>query len=132
MEDLVVIGGKPSHHTASPNRFTPEQIRLVEELWAQRRPVSEVAASLGVTVGSFYESRTYGQLRHLERRQGQGSGTRYLCPPTPKEIRQRCEEIQSRWSDVERMERRCAVSEDGLPTRNAGIKVVPSRPFSHY
>ena len=127
-------------HRQPRARFSPEQIATVEQMWSAGASRGEVASFLQVSVGVLAEHTSYGQLAHLERRQGRGGGrpvgwkpgieglNRTHRDPTPQQIRRACLEIRSRWSPEDaaircaRMDPRPG-AEFAASIKTAGIRV---------
>jgi hypothetical protein len=115
----------------------------LRRMWDRGCSRQEIAAAFGFSTAQLFdrgrEARGKGRLPHpglrdLPVRQGQGGGyAMYKAmppPPTPKEIQQRCETIQSQWSPAEREARRrgyMAEAPDRRPSERYGWQPTPPR-----
>ena len=79
-------------------RETPEQIALIKELWADGHRRGYIAEQAGITTRRL--DTVTKELLNLPRRQrGSQGGPTLERPPSPLEIRRRCEEVRSRWTE---------------------------------
>jgi hypothetical protein len=148
--DIITLGGpEPSRKRARGTRvcrshFTDEQVAEVRRMWGESSR-AEIAAYLGISVGSLQEHSSYGIFRDLPRRQGRGGGRPVgfrvgdddMGPgyrdPSPKEIEMRAAEIRSRWT-LEDAQVRCnRMAPPEAPmwdhARLSGIRIIPTSAF---
>jgi hypothetical protein len=80
------------------SEITDEQQAQVRELWAEGILRDEIARRMGWTVSFFLAVR---ERLELPARPRYGSRHHVPDPPTPREIRSRCRQIQATWSPEE-------------------------------
>ena len=104
-------------------KLTAEQIELVKKLWSELVPEFDVALAIGVGMSTFRRLRRR-QLKSLPRRGhvSRDSGRRPV-DPTPEQIAERCAELQTTWSPMERIERTSnVVGTDSRMVKRADIR----------
>jgi hypothetical protein len=84
--------------------LTPEQVAKAKEMWHAGDPECEICLVVGMTVDTF-RARRHDQLKGLpKRKQAGGNSGRRAEEVTPEELEFRKMQVQSTWTEEDRME----------------------------
>lgn len=103
--------------------LTPEQVATAKQMWNAGELEGDICFKISVTVDTF-RARRRDQLKGLpKRKQAGGNSGRRAEEITDEEIEFRKKQIQSTWSEEDRMERQCnVVGMDNRTIRTSDIR----------